>query len=114
MLYATALMLFGASIVGVLPALRVTKINVQDALRSEGAARSGLRFGGLWTTVIVAQVAITVAFLPLAAGGVFESNRFRQRAEGIGAEHYLKAGVSLDREDYALDSAAFAARGSAR
>ncbi len=109
-LYTGMLTLFGAAIVGILPALRVTKINVQDALRSESAARSGLRFGGFWTTVIVVQVAITVAFLPLAAGGVFESNRFRQRAEGIGAERYLTASVGMDREDHGLDSAAFAAR----
>jgi predicted permease len=108
--YTGLLMVFGAAIVGILPALRVTKINVQDALRSESAARSGLRFGGFWTSVIVAQVAITVAFLPLAAGGGFESNRFKQRAEGIHAERYLIAGVGMDREDYALDSAAFAGR----
>src|SRR5215204_1122891 len=112
-LYTAVLTLFGAAIVGILPALRVTKINVQDALRNESAARSGLKFGGFWTAVIVVQVAITVAFLPLAAGGVFESNRFRQRAEGIGAEKYLIAGVSMDRENYAIDSATFAARARA-
>ena len=109
-LYTALLTLFGAAIVGILPALRVTRINVQDALRSESAAGSGLRFGGFWTTVIVVQVAITVAFLPLAAGGVFESNRFRQRAEGIGAERYLTASVGMDREDHVTDSAAFAVR----
>lgn len=109
-MYTALLTLFGAAIVGILPALRVTKINVQDALRSGSAARSGLRFGGFWTTVIVVQIAITVAFLPLAAGGVFESNRFRQRAEGIGAERYLTASVGMDHEDHGTDSAAFAAR----
>jgi predicted permease len=109
-LYAALLALFGAAIVGILPALRVTRVNIQDSLRSESAGRSGLRFGGFWTTVIVVQVAITVAFLPLAGGGVFESNRFKQRAEGIGAEHYLTASVDIDRESYGLDSATFAAR----
>ena len=109
-LYAAALTLCGAAIIGFLPALRVTRISVQDALRSEGAARSGLRFGGFWTTVIVVQVAITVALIPLAAGGVFESNRFRQRAEGIDAERYLTAVVDMDREYHGMDSAAFAAR----
>ena len=112
-LYTALLALFGAAIVGILPALRITKINVQDALRSENAAGAGLRFGGFWTTVIVVQVAITVAFLPLAAGGVFESNRFRQRAEGIGAERYITASVGMDREDHVTDSAAFAARARA-
>lgn len=109
-LYTALLALFGAAIIGVLPALRVTKASVQEALRNEGAARSGLRFGGFWTAVIVVQVAITVAFLPLAAGGVFESNRFRQRAEGIGAERFLTAGVAIDREDHRADSTAFEAR----
>jgi len=110
MLYAAVLTLIGAVIVGILPALRVTRVNVQDALRSEGAARSGLKFGGFWTTVIVLQVAITVAFMPLAGGGVFESNRFKQRADGIGAERYLTAQVAVDREYYGTDSAAFASR----
>ena len=109
-LYTALLALVGAAIVGILPALRITRINVQDALRNESAAGAGLRFGGFWTTVIVVQVAITVAFLPLAAGGVFESNRFRQRADGIGAERYLTAAVGIDRENHATDAAAFAAR----
>ncbi len=113
-LYAALLTVFGAAIVGILPALRVTRINVQDALRRESAAGSALRFGGFWTTVIVVQIAITVAFLPLAAGGVFESNRFRQRAEGIGADRYLTARVDIDREQYGMDSAAFAARARLR
>jgi predicted permease len=108
--YSMLLAVFGALIVGVLPALRVTKIDLQDALRSQSAARSGLRFGGFWTAVIVVQIALTVALIPLAAGGVFESNRFNQRAEGIGAEHYLTAQVAIDRENYANDSIAFAAR----
>jgi putative ABC transport system permease protein len=109
-LYTALLTLFGAAIVGILPALRVTKINVQDALRRENAAGSALRFGGFWTTVIVVQVAITVAFLPLAAGGVFESNRFRQTAEGIGADRYLTASVGIAQEDHTTDSSAFAVR----
>ncbi len=108
--YTALLTFFGAAIVGILPALRVTRVSIQDALRSEAAGRAGLRFGGFWTTVIVLQVAITVAFMPLAAGGVFESNRFNQRAEGIGAENYLTASVGVDRENYALDSTALAAR----
>lgn len=112
-LYAAVLTVFGATIVGVLPALRVTKANLQDSLRSQSSG-SRLKFGGFWTTVIVVQVAITVAFLPLAAGGVYESNRFNQRVEGIGAERYLTAGVDIDREDHMADSATFAGRSRQR
>lgn len=113
-LYTTLLMFVGAAIVGITPALSVTRINVQDALRDAGAARSGLRFGGFWTTVIVVQVAITVAFLPLAASGLFSANRFDLRAKAIGAERYIAARVDMDREDYRIDSAAFAVRARAR
>ena len=109
-LYTALLTLVGAAIVGVLPAMRATRINVQDALRSESAAGSALKFGWFWTTVIVVQVAITVALMPLAAGGAFESNRFNQRAEGIGADRYMTASVAMDREDHTSDSASFAAR----
>jgi putative ABC transport system permease protein len=109
-LYAAGLTLFGAAIVGILPALRVTRVNIQDALRSDGGGRASLRFGGFWTAVIIVQVAITVAFIPLAAGGIFESNRFNQRAEGIGASNYVMAGVAMDREDSLLDPASHAAR----
>jgi putative ABC transport system permease protein len=108
-MYAGVLTLFGAFLVGVLPALRVTKANLQDAIRSQTSG-SKLKFGGFWTTVIVVQVAITVAFLPLAAGGVYESNRFSQRAEGIGADRYLTASIDIDREDFVVDSATFAGR----
>jgi putative ABC transport system permease protein len=109
-LYTAGLTLFGAAIVGILPALRVTRVNVQDALRSQAAGRASLRFGGFWTAVIIVQVAITVAFIPLAAGGVFESNRFNQRAEGIGAHKYLMAGMSMEPGDDSLDQASLTAR----
>jgi putative ABC transport system permease protein len=110
MLYTGLLTVVGALIVGVLPALRVTRGNVQDALRSEDA-RAGLRFGGFWTTVIVVQVAITVAFLPIAVGAVALSNRFQERADGVGADRYISAVVNMDREDHDAESAEFVARG---
>jgi putative ABC transport system permease protein len=104
LLYAGLLALAAAVIVGVLPALRVTRLNVQDGLRRQQAAGASLRFGGVWTTVIVAQVAITVAMMPLAVVGVIASNRFHQRAEGIGAaERYLTAALAFERQELATD-----------
>jgi predicted permease len=111
LLYAGLLTLLAAVIVGVLPALRVSRFNVQDALRREQAG-THLRFGGVWTTVIVAQVAVTVAMLPLAVVGVIASNRFHQRAQGIaGADRYLTATVVFDRQEPETEPAAAAARG---
>jgi predicted permease len=109
LLYAGLLTLVAAVIVGVLPALRVTRLNVQDGLRREQAAGASLRFGGVWTTVIVVQVAITVALIPLATVLVIASNRFAQRAAGIaGADGYLTAAVAFDRQEPQADSAALA------
>jgi predicted permease len=111
LLYAVLLTLVAAVIVGVLPALRVTRLNVQDGLRREQAANASLRFGGVWTTVIVGQVAITVAMLPLALVGVIASNRFSQRANGIaGADRYLTATVGLARQDQEAAAPAAIAR----
>lgn len=114
LLYAGLLALIAAVIVGVLPALRVTRLNVQDGLRREQAASANLRFGGVWTTVIVVQVAITVAAIPLAAVLVTASNRFHQRAEGIpAAEHYVTAAVAFERQGQATNAATDVARGRA-
>jgi len=90
--------------------LRVTRVNIQDMLRREGAGGAGLKFGGFWTAVIIVQVAITVAFIPIAADGVFKSNRFAERARAIGAERFLAANAAIDRDDLGVDSATYAAR----
>jgi len=108
MIYAGLLTVVAAVIIGVFPALRVTRLNVQDALRREQAANANLRFGGVWTTVIVVQVAITVALLPLAPVLVMASDRFHQRAEGVGADRYLSAAVAFDRAEPQADAAALA------
>ena len=108
-LYAGLLTLVAAGIVGVLPALRVTRLSVLDSLRREQAASANLRFGGMWTTAIVVQVAITVALLPLAAVLVIASNRWGQRAEGVGADRYLSATVAFERQEQEAESAAVVA-----
>ena len=56
-LYARLLALFAAPIVGVIPALKATGPRIQERLKhSTGASASGLKFGGVWTGVIVTQV----------------------------------------------------------
>jgi putative ABC transport system permease protein len=111
LLYGGLLTLVAAVIVGVLPALRVTRLNVQDGLRREQAAHASLRFGGMWTTVIVVQVALTVALLPVAIVGVMASNRFQRRAEAVGGDRYLTAAVTFERQGPEADTAAVAAGG---
>jgi len=74
--YAVVLALVGAVVIGVVPALKATGQNVQPRLGRLAAGGGGeLHFGGMWTVVIILQVALSVAFLPLAvsqAGVAFQ------------------------------------------
>ena len=62
-LYAAVLAVLAALIVGVVPALKATGRHLQGRLREAGAAGSSMKFGGLWTGVIVVQAGLTVLFL---------------------------------------------------
>ena len=61
MLFAIGLTVVGSAIAGVLPALKVTR-GMGSRLKQATAGAGGLQFGGVWTVVIVVQVAVTVAF----------------------------------------------------
>ena len=63
MLYAVALAVFAALIVGVIPALKATGAQLQGRMRDAASGTSAMKFGGLWTAIIVTQAAITVIFL---------------------------------------------------
>ncbi|HEU0079237.1 MAG TPA: ABC transporter permease, partial [Longimicrobiaceae bacterium] len=60
-LYAGGLTLLGAAIAGVVPARKITR-GLGTRLKQGTAGGGGVRFGGVWTAVIVTQVAFTVAF----------------------------------------------------
>ena len=94
--YGVALMMVGAAIIGVFPALKVTGRNLQDRLRGFSAGGGGYRFGGVWTAVIVAQVAVTVTFPAWA----FFFHRWVVQGQsadvGVAAETYLSARLALD------------------
>ena len=61
--YAFALAVVAALLIGVIPALKATGPALQGRLREAGAGGSSLKFGGLWTGVIIGQVALTMIFL---------------------------------------------------
>jgi predicted permease len=92
--YAAVLALVGAVMIGVVPALKATGGPLQPRL---GQLHTGgnLRFGGIWTVVIVLQVALSVAFLPLAV-----SNASRVLTTPVltdfPAEQYLTAEIGRD------------------
>jgi predicted permease len=58
---AIGLTVAGAAVAGIMPALKITR-GMGHQLKQTTAGSGGLQFGGVWTVVIVAQVAATVMF----------------------------------------------------
>ncbi|MET0397272.1 MAG: ABC transporter permease [Longimicrobiaceae bacterium] len=104
-LYAGGLTLLGAAIAGVVPARKITR-GLGARLKQGSAGGGGVRFGGVWTAVIVTQVAFTVAFPLTLYVQQREAMRIRSQDVGFAAGQYL--GVRLDTD--AADSAAHSAR----
>jgi len=75
LLWAIGLALIGAVLVGLLPGLKATRTDVRGALARSAADASGMRFGGVWSFVIIAQVAFSVLTLPIAIGTTQEMRR---------------------------------------
>jgi putative ABC transport system permease protein len=96
--FAVLLTIAGAGILGILPALKATRRTVQAELRNLGTGGSTLKFGAVWTTAMIAQVAFTVVCLPPAAGISQEAVRDRAIRERFPAGEYLAVRISLDRE----------------
>lgn len=90
-LYALGLTVLGAVISGVLPALKVTR-GISQKLR-QGTVGSGLRFSGVWTFVIVAQVAATVLLPGIVALEQNEISRVQSFDFGFPAKEYLAVQV---------------------
>jgi len=68
-LYASGLAVVSAAMVSLLPALRATRSRVQSNLANLGTGGATLRFGRVWTSAMIAQVALTAMGSGIAAGG---------------------------------------------
>ncbi|MGE0864185.1 MAG: ABC transporter permease [Vicinamibacterales bacterium] len=112
-IYVVGLTLFAAAIVGVAPALKATGRQVHTRLQTlSPGSGSRMQMGRLWTALIVAQVAFTVAILPMAAYFAWSSLRI-QSGGGYATAEFLSASLSLDRTaepPTAAGDQAFAAR----
>ncbi len=107
------LTLCAAAIVGVAPALKATGRQVHTQLRTlSPGGGSRMQMGRLWTALIVAQVAVTVAILPMAAHFAWSSLRLPSGG-GYATAEFLSASLWLDRTAAPATQAgdtAFAAR----
>jgi predicted permease len=97
-MYFVALTVLAASIVGVVPALKATGRRVQIRLQGLSAGSgSRMQMGRLWTAMIVAQVAVTVAILPATTFHAWSSLRFRTGDRGFAADEFLTTQLVMDR-----------------
>jgi putative ABC transport system permease protein len=97
-LYAIGLTLFAAAIAGFVPAVKVTSGGAGGRLRAASSGGGGLQFGGVWTVVIVAQIALTTLLpWPLlgAGGGVLREDP----PAGFPADAFVTATLEVDRLD---------------
>ena len=66
--YALLLALVAAALIGLLPALKATGASVQRGLQGITSTGGTMKFGGIWSFIVGAQVACTLLFVPAAVG----------------------------------------------
>lgn len=102
--YVVGLTLLGAIVAGVVPALKVTGRRIEARLRQMTAGGGGLHFGGVWTAVIVLQVAVTLAFpaaVFLVRQAVVDTQSFDA---GFPLAEFLSARLEINREERSASS----------
>jgi predicted permease len=97
-LYVVALTLLAAGIVGVVPALKATGRQVHTGLQTlSPGSGSRMQMGGVWTTLVVAQVAATVAIMPTAIVLSWWMMQFRTGDPGFASSEFVTAQLLADR-----------------
>ena len=100
-LYTALITVLGAVVIGVVPALKVTGKGVQNRLRQSAVGGAGMNFGKFWTSIIVAQIAVTVVFVGLAMAGAIDIQRARSVEMQVPTEEYLSVRLEADPESQA-------------
>ena len=95
--YAVLLTVVAAAVAGVLPGLKVTRRWSGARLRQMTAGASGLQMGGIWTGVIIAQIAATVLFTGVAYVMQIQASRMASIKAAFPAEEYLAVRLEMDR-----------------
>ena len=94
--YTCVLVVFAALLVGGVPGWKATGAVMQSRLKQAGASGSTMRFGKLWTGIIVSQVAITLVFLvstvSLAWGTLSQERKLNELA--LPRHEYLTARIN--------------------
>ena len=99
--YAIVLAVLAALVMGVLPGVKATGRGVASSLRDLGGRTTSL--GGIWTALVVAQVAIAVAILPGAVYATVMMLRVESVGPGFAAQRFVVASVFNGGEGEPVD-----------
>ena len=93
-LYAAVLAFGGATLVSLLPAIKATRPRVQTALTTIASGGTNMRFGGVWSVVIVLQVIAVSLCLPIVLDTAIGS--LRNEMSVFPGHEYLTVRTALD------------------
>ena len=96
--YALLLALVAAALIGLLPALKATGGSVLRGLQGITGTGGTMKFGGIWSFIVGAQVACTLLFVPAAVGIYTTSLQGKAMTAAFPSEHYLTFRLSVDNE----------------
>jgi predicted permease len=101
--YALLLAVVAAALIALLPALKATGACIQRGLQGITSTGGTMKFGGIWSFIVGAQVACTLLF-SLAAVGIFTNSLDDQPGRAaFPAERYLTFRLTMDNEALAGD-----------
>ena len=97
--YALLLALVATALIGLLPALKATRAAVHTGLRGITSTGGTMKFGGIWSFIVGAQVACTLLFVP-AAVGIYTTSLEQQESNWapFPMERYLTFRLRMDNE----------------
>lgn len=93
--FGLGLAVLGAAVCGLLPALKATGRGFENSLRQVSGA-PGTKLGKAWTSLIVLQVAIAVAGLPVALFTTGEAWRHAAATPGFATDDLVVGSIALD------------------
>jgi putative ABC transport system permease protein len=103
--YALLLALVAAALIGLLPALKATGASVHRGLQGVASTGGTMKFGGIWSFIIGAQVAFTLLFVPAAVGIFTNSLHEQSKWAAFPTERYLTFSLRMDNEALAGEGA---------
>jgi putative ABC transport system permease protein len=96
--YALLLALVAAALIGLLPALKATGGSVLRGLQGITSTGGTMKFGGIWSFIVGAQVACTLLFVPAAVGIYTTARHTQSRWTAFPTERYLTFRLTMDNE----------------